>query len=57
MKLNEDDICNLLKAVTWYRDMITGSDYMWDKYDKLNRKLEAYGEEVTTDEKLNCQYF
>ena len=54
MKLNEDDICYLLKAVTYYRDIKTGSDYMWDKYNKLHRKLEAYGEEVTTDP-LSCQ--
>jgi hypothetical protein len=27
---------------------------MWDVYDNLQKKLEAYGEEVTVENILNC---
>ena len=53
MKLNQDDICSLIKVVTYYRDIITGSDAIWDRYDQLLTKLKQYGEEVT-EEPLVC---
>ena len=53
MRFNENDICKLMKAVTYYRDMITGSDFMWEQYDHLLSKLKSYGEEVT-EKALSC---
>ena len=47
IQFNENDVCKLIKAVTWYRDMQTGSDYMWDQYNSLLIKLHSYGEEAS----------
>lgn len=54
MQLNENDVCKALKAVAYYRDNVTGSDFMWDEYDNLLRKMGYYGEEVTEKERLVC---
>lgn len=53
MQFNQNDVCKMLKAITYYRDQVTGSDYMWDEYDSLIRKVYNYGEEVT-ETKLVC---
>ena len=47
IQFNENDVCKLIKAVTWYRDMVTGSDYMWDEYNSVLIKLHQYGEEAS----------
>ena len=36
-----------MRSVTYYRDNVTGSDDMWDRYDDLIKKLSAYGEEAS----------
>ena len=53
MRFNQDEVCQIIKAVTYYRDRVTGSAFMWDEYDQLIDKLNYYGEEVT-DEDLTC---
>ena len=54
IQFNENDVCKLIKAVTWYRDMATGSDYMWDEYNNVIIKLYQYGEEASPEE-VNCE--
>ena len=44
MKLNSDDISRLIRACRMYQDG-TGSEYMWDEYERLVHKLEYYEEE------------
>jgi len=53
IQFNGGDVCNLIRACECYKEK-TGSEYMWDVYDNLQKKLEAYGEEVTVDTMLNC---
>ena len=47
IQFNEDDVCRILRAVTYYRDQVTGSEYMWDRYDDLATKVHQYGEEAS----------
>ena len=47
IQLNETDVCKLIKAAEHYRDSVTGSDYMWDEYDAVVRKLYKYGEDAS----------
>ena len=49
IQFNEDEVCQLLRAVQWYRDIATGSDQIWDRYNNLMIKLEQYGEEASPD--------
>ena len=49
IQFNEDEVCKLIKAVQWYRDMVTGSDYMWDEYNDVLTKLHSYGEDASPD--------
>ena len=44
MKFNSDDITRLVRACKNYQDE-TGSEYMWEQYEKLIEKLEYYEEE------------
>jgi len=44
MKFNSDDITRLIRACKNYQDA-TGSEYMWEQYEKLIEKLEYYEEE------------
>ena len=53
IQFNEDEVCRLIKAVQWYRDMVTGSDYMWDEYNTVLTKLHSYGEEASP-EPVDC---
>jgi hypothetical protein len=53
IQFNEADVCRLIKACEYYKKE-TGSEYMWDVYDDLQMKLQAYGNEVTTTEDLTC---
>jgi hypothetical protein len=48
MRLNVDDIARLIRACRVYQEH-TGSEYMWDQYDKLIEKLEYYQEENCVD--------
>ena len=54
IQFNEDEVCKLIKAVTWYRDMRTGSDWHWDQYNGLIQKIYKYGEEASPD-KVDCE--
>ena len=54
IQFNEDEVCQLIRATQWYRDMVTGSDEHWDRYNDLLVKLHAYGEEASP-EKVSCE--
>ena len=47
IQFNEDEVCRLKRALTYYRDHVTSNDEIWDRYDILIEKLCAYGEEVS----------
>ena len=47
IQFKEDEVCRLMRSLTYYRDNVTGSDLMWDRYDDLIKKLSAYGEEAS----------
>ena len=44
MKFNSDDITRLIRACRNYQDE-TGSEYMWEQYEKPIEKLEYYEDE------------
>ena len=48
MKLNSDDVTRLIRACRTYQDQ-TGSEYMWDQYEKLIDKLQYYEEENNSE--------
>ena len=54
IQFNEDEVCQLIRAVQWYRDMQTGSDEVWDRYNGLICKLYSYGEEASP-KKVECE--
>ena len=54
IQFNEDEVCQLIRAVQWYRDMRTGSDEVWDKYNGLMCKLYSYGDEASPKE-VDCE--
>ena len=41
MRLNDTDIARLISACLLYQER-TGSEYMWEQYDDLINKLNAY---------------
>ena len=47
IQFREGEVCDLIKAATYYRDHVTGSDYMWDKYNDVIMKLYKYGEDAS----------
>ena len=47
IQFNEDEVCRILRAVTYYRDEVTGNEYMWDRYDELVNKVTQYGEDAS----------
>ena len=49
IQFNEEEVCDLIKAAIWYRDMMTGSDWHWDKYNDVVTKLYKYGEDASPD--------
>ncbi len=55
IQFREAEVCRMVKAITWYRDQVTGNDYMWDKYDELVKKLYLYGEEMTPEPYVVCE--
>ena len=54
IQFREDEVCRLVRALQYYRDNVTGSDEMWDRYNSLLVKLYAYGEDVSP-KKVNCE--
>ena len=53
IQFNKDDVCQLIRAVQKLKES-TGSEYMWDQYEKLEQKIRFYGEEVETTGTLDC---
>ena len=49
MQFSQDEVARLLVATRRYKDQ-TGSEYMWDLYEKLEQKLLAYSEEYSVSE-------
>jgi hypothetical protein len=53
IQFKEEEVCQILKALTHYRDEVTGHDDIWDRYDRLVTKMDKYGEEVSPTS-LSC---
>ena len=51
MRLNSDDIARLIRACEMYKDY-TGSEYMWEEYDRLEKKLMYYEEENCVEDQV-----
>ena len=49
MRLNDTDISRLITACKLYQEK-TGSEYMWEQYDDLINKLNAYQDNYSADE-------
>ena len=47
IQFKEDEVCRMIRSITYYRDQVSGSDHMWDQYNDLIIKLYKYGEEVS----------
>ena len=54
IQFRDEEVCSMVRALTYYRDQVTGNEYMWDLYNDLIVKLYAYGEEVD-EEKFSCE--
>ena len=48
MRLNDTDIARLIAACLLYQER-TGSEYMWEQYDDLINKLNAYQDNYSAD--------
>ena len=53
IQFKEEEVCQILRALTHYRDEVTGHDDIWDRYDRLVAKMNKYGEEVSPTN-LSC---
>jgi hypothetical protein len=53
IRFNEDEVCQMIRALTHYRNNVAGDDTIWDRYDHLVDKMTKYGEEVSPT-KLSC---
>jgi len=49
MRLNEDDLFRLIRAVQLYKDQAS-SEWMWEKYDDLQNKLRVYLDQYSTND-------
>ena len=49
MRLNDTDITRLITACKLYQEK-TGSEFMWEQYDDLINKLNAYQDNYSADE-------
>lgn len=49
MQLQDDHLYRAILALEYYRDNMTGHDYIWDRYDSTVRALKAYQENYTPD--------
>ena len=54
IQFNEDEVCRMVRAITYYRDQVTSHDCMWDRYNDLITKLYQYGEDVSPDP-VSCE--
>ena len=48
MRLNDTDISRLITACKLYQER-TGSEYMWEQYDDLINKLNAYQDNYSAE--------
>ncbi len=48
MRLNDTDIARLISACLLYQER-TGSEYMWEQYDDLINKLNAYQDNYSAE--------
>jgi len=48
MRLNDTDLTRLITACKLYQEK-TGSEYMWEQYDDLINKLNAYQDNYSAD--------
>ena len=48
MRLNDTDVARLISACLLYQER-TGSEYMWEQYDDLINKLNAYQDNYSAD--------
>ena len=53
IQFKEEEVCQMVRAIQYYRDQVTSSEPMWDQYNDLVSKLYQYGEEVSP-ETLEC---
>ena len=51
MRLNDSDITRLILACELYKER-TGSEYMWEQYDDLINKLNAYQDNYSADNEI-----
>ena len=51
MRLNDTDISRLITACKLYQER-TGSEYMWEQYDDLINKLNAYQDNYSADNEI-----
>ena len=49
IQFSPDEVARLLLVTRRYKDNQTGSEYQWDLYESLEKKLLAYYEEVDVD--------
>ena len=54
IQFNETEVCRILRAVTYYRDEVAGSEYIWDQYDDLLNKVQQYGEDASPNP-VSCE--
>ena len=54
IQFKEDEVCRMIRSITYYRDQVSGNDYMWDQYNDLIDKLYQYGEEVSPNP-IKCE--
>ena len=54
IQFNEDEVCQMVRAITYYRNNVTSHECMWDKYNDLVDKLYAYGEEASPNP-VSCE--
>ena len=54
IQFKEDEVCRMIRSIAYYRDQVSGNDYMWDQYNDLIDKLYQYGEEASPDP-IKCE--
>ena len=55
IQFKEVEVCRMVRAISYYRDQVAGSEYMVDEYDNLIKKLYQYGEEMTPEPYIVCE--
>ena len=55
IQFNKSEVCQLIRACAKYK-ATTGSEWMWDEYNDLEKKLMQYGEEIS-EEHFECRTY